>query len=253
MIQILRRGSPLQRPAIAFRVGAPVLLFLAFLVFTCEVAIGSLGPLDLAVARGFEAIWWPPAWPLFEAIAVAGGIELTGLAAAGLLLFLLWRRLWRDALALLAFPFGLLLGTLAKHLVNQPQPPITHAGRLSVTTLVQGPVNSYPSGHVVRAIIVYGLIALTVHRLTTRGWVKRMVVPLASLVVAAIAFDRLYLSVHWASDVIGGLILGGVSLWAALVWVAQSNPGQSHANARQEPPQERFSARTKQKQRSPDS
>lgn len=233
MIQILRPGSSQRRPAIVFRIGTPVVLFFAFLVFTYEVAIGSLRSLDLAVASGFEAIWWAPAWPLFEAIAVAGGIEVTGLAAACLLLFLLWRRSWRDALALLAIPFGLLLETLAKHLVNQPPQPVTHAGRLSVTTLVQGPINSYPSGHVVRAIIVYGLIAVIVHRLAPQGWPRRVVIPLATLVVAAIAFDRLYLAVHWASDVIGGLILGGVSLWAALLWLAESKPGESPTEARQ--------------------
>jgi membrane-associated phospholipid phosphatase len=253
MIQILRRRSSQQHPAIVFRVGAPVVLFLAFLVFTYAVAIGSLRSLDLAVARAIEAIWWPPAWPLFEAIAVAGGIEVTGLAAAGLLLCLLWRRLWRDALALLALPFVLLLGTLSKHLVDQPQPPITHAGRLSVTTLVQGPLNSYPSGHVVRAIIVYGLIALTVQRLASRRWLKRMVIPLASLVIAAIAVDRLYLAVHWASDVAGAFILGGATLWSALLWLAQSNPGESLASARRQPPQGRLSAETKQKRRSPES
>jgi membrane-associated phospholipid phosphatase len=39
------------------------------------------------------------------------------------------------------------------------------------------------------------------------------------LIVIAVAFDRLYLDVHWESDVIGGLLLGGIALVAATVWL----------------------------------
>ncbi len=224
-ITILRLRSSGLGPRIMFWVGAPALLSMGFLILSHEVAIGSLRPIDLAVAAAFQAIWWSPLWPLFEAIAVAGGIELTTLIAAVLFLYLLWRRHWRHSLAPLAFPFGLLVETIAKHFVNHSQPPISHAGRLSVTALVQGQVNSYPSGHVVRSIIVYGLVALTVRRLASGGLAKRIVIPVAALLVAAIAFDRLYLAVHWMSDVVGGIILGCLSLalvglWQALVELA---------------------------------
>jgi undecaprenyl-diphosphatase len=191
----------------------------AFFIFSFGVAIGLFKSLDLTINSALESIWWPPLWPFFEAIAVAGGIEVTTLVAAGLLLFLLWRRLWRAALALLAFPIGLLLEVVAKHLVSHGEPPVSHAGRLSVTTLVQGPVNSFPSGHVVRSIIVYGLVALTVHRLAPGRPINRVVMPVVGLLVISIAFDRLYLAVHWMSDVVGGGLLAALSL--SLVWLWQ--------------------------------
>jgi undecaprenyl-diphosphatase len=41
----------------------------------------------------------------------------------------------------------------------------------------------------------------------------------AIAVIVLMAFDRLYLDVHWESDVIGGLLLGGIALLAATVWL----------------------------------
>jgi undecaprenyl-diphosphatase len=37
--------------------------------------------------------------------------------------------------------------------------------------------------------------------------------------IATMAFDRLYLGVHWESDVVGGLLVGGLALAAAVAWL----------------------------------
>ena len=198
------------------------MLSAAFLFLTCEVAVGALRPLDLAVAAAFQAIWWPPLWPLFEAIAVTGGIEVTTIVAAAVFLYLVWRRLWWASITLLAFPVGLVLEAVTKLFVHQPQPPDTRAGRLSVTTLIQGPANSYPSGHVLRAIIVYGLVALLLYRMSSARRLRLAVTAATALLIVAIGFDRLYLNVHWASDLLGGFLLGGICLWLAVLWLAAS-------------------------------
>jgi undecaprenyl-diphosphatase len=41
----------------------------------------------------------------------------------------------------------------------------------------------------------------------------------AIAIIVIVAFDRLYLDVHWESDVIGGLLLGAIALVAATVWL----------------------------------
>jgi undecaprenyl-diphosphatase len=70
-----------------------------------------------------------------------------------------------------------------------------------------------------RAVVVYGLLGFVVHRLATREWVRRAATPSAVLLVILMAVDRLYLGVHWESDVIGGLLLGGICLAGAIIWL----------------------------------
>jgi undecaprenyl-diphosphatase len=49
--------------------------------------------------------------------------------------------------------------------------------------------------------------------------VRRLAIPFAVLLVLLMAFDRLYLGVHWESDVIGGILLGATCLAAAIIWL----------------------------------
>jgi undecaprenyl-diphosphatase len=48
---------------------------------------------------------------------------------------------------------------------------------------------------------------------------RTLAVPIAIAVIVFISFDRIYLDVHWESDVIGGLILGSIALLAGTVWL----------------------------------
>lgn len=71
-----------------------------------------------------------------------------------------------------------------------------------------------------RGVLVFGLLAFLILRLgPERGALRRLAVPLALVLLLLLAFDRLYLAVHWESDVIGGILLGGTMLAAAISWM----------------------------------
>jgi undecaprenyl-diphosphatase len=77
------------------------------------------------------------------------------------------------------------------------------------------PLHSYPSGHVVLAIAVYGLLAYLWIR-ASKSWIERaLAVLLALAIVFVTGFARLRLGTHWPSDVIAGWIIG--SAWLAVV------------------------------------
>jgi membrane-associated phospholipid phosphatase len=141
----------------------------------------------------------------------------------GLLIYL-WRgRFGADALAVLAFVGGLALEVLYKIVLYHPGPPraIAHRDGPSLTDLLSGGggLNSFPSGHMVRTVIAYGLIAFVVRRLAPWPVVRALAIPIAVVLIIVEAFDRLYLDAHWESDVIGGLLLGAIALLAATVWL----------------------------------
>ena len=207
--------TPLYRALLAL-----LILSCGFVVYSQVVALGEFRTLDEVVLRAFQRVWTPYLLPLSQAIAVLGGIEVTTALAAGLAVFL-WRSGFRnEALALLAFPLVLVVEIAYRRLVSHPGPPFAHADGPSLTQLVgRVAVNSYPSGHVLRAVVVYGLIAFVAHRLSPPGRLRRLAIPAAAVMIAAMAFNRLYLGVHWESDVVGGLLLGGLALAAAIVWL----------------------------------
>lgn len=68
--------------------------------------------------------------------------------------------------------------------------------------------SSFPSGHAMSATVVYGTVAYLLARLQKHGWARTLTLLFAVVMVALICFTRLYLGVHYPSDVLGGIIVG---------------------------------------------
>lgn len=78
-------------------------------------------------------------------------------------------------------------------------------------------VFSFPSGHVVMSIVVFGFLGILIARGTSSVWRWAATSGIA-LLVFLIALSRLYLGAHWLSEVIGGLSFGVI--WLALLGIA---------------------------------
>jgi membrane-associated phospholipid phosphatase len=195
----------------------------AFVAMTMAVIGGVFTTLDQQVAQAMHTIWREQLHVLFQAIAELGGLELTTTLMLGLTIYLLRGGFRTDALAVGAFVAAQGFELLYKYNLHHPAPPhtLSHADGPSLSSLLvgSGTGNSFPSGHMMRTVIVYGLIAFVVRRLAHSSLARTLAIPVATAVIVVIAFDRLYLDVHWESDVIGGLLLGGIALLAATVWL----------------------------------
>ncbi len=188
------------------------------------LAAGALNMLDKQVLQGMASLWSEPLHPVFQAIAELGGLEATTVLMVGLAVFLIRGGFGADVWVVLVFVAAQVLEVLYKANLHHLGPPrtVSHADGPSLTELVSssGPLaNSFPSGHVVRSVIAYGLIAFVVHRLAPWPLARSLAIPVATAIILLVAFDRLYLDVHWESDVVGGVLLGAIGLLAGTVWL----------------------------------
>jgi undecaprenyl-diphosphatase len=118
--------------------------------------------------------------------------------------FLFKKNKWmaiRTAAVLLS---SLLVMTLLKSLIQRHRPP---------DPLVEGITNySFPSGHAFMSVAFYGLLIWYATIYIRTKWRRRMVIFFLLLIIAAIGFSRIYLRVHYATDVIAGICIGFVWL-----------------------------------------
>ncbi|MGH3099108.1 MAG: bifunctional DedA family/phosphatase PAP2 family protein [Streptosporangiales bacterium] len=129
------------------------------------------------------------------------------LVAASLIL-VWWRRDLRVPVELwVTYGGAVVLYTAGKSLVDRARPPASDA-------LVHASNAAFPSGHATQAIAAWGILALVLIAGHARVW--RVVVPVCALcIVVLVGVSRIYLGVHWLTDVLGGYTLGGA--WLALV------------------------------------
>lgn len=200
------------------------MLGVAFIALTIAVTAGVFTSLDLQVADAMHSIWQPSLHGLFQAIAELGGVELTSILMLALTVYL-WRSgFGTDALVFIVFIAAQGFELFYKYNLHHPGPPrsLAQLDGPSISELVlsgPGAGNSFPSGHMLRAVIVYGLLAFVIRRLSPSPLVRLIAVILAIAILVVVAFDRLYLDVHWESDVVGGLVLGAIALLAGTVWL----------------------------------
>jgi undecaprenyl-diphosphatase len=143
---------------------------------------------------------------MLEITALGTGIVVMMVVAVAALFLVLTEHKY-SAILLLASTFGgLVLNAVLKLGFNRPRPSI-------VVPVVNAVSSSFPSGHAMSAAIVYSTVAYLAARLQKRSWARWLVMIAAFSVVAAISISRLYLGVHYPSDVLAGIIVG--LAWAA--------------------------------------
>ncbi len=164
-----------------------------------------------------KAVTWAGAWEVLTVVLVLAGAH-----------WVYRHGDWRPAGWLLVTATGAIAAyESVKQIVGRPRPPapqmLVHAG---------GP--AFPSGHATLTVAFYGMLAL----LLARGRPPRQrnaIWIVATLIALAVGASRLYLGVHWLTDVLAGYALGGLWLCVLLAvvlvgggrkngWIAASSP-----------------------------
>lgn len=165
-------------------------------------------PGDVSISQLIQRVDLPLFRPFLEFVSAVPSGAVVALVAVILLVF---RRRW-ETLFIVALPISAwLLNLIIKPLVARPRPP-----EELVWVLVTANEYSFPSGHVLQAAVLYGFLFFLAPRLLRQPWaaISRVVLVILILLVM---ISRIYLGVHWFSDVMGGLLFAGLLVAPAVI------------------------------------
>jgi membrane protein DedA with SNARE-associated domain/membrane-associated phospholipid phosphatase len=191
---------------IIFFIAVLLLGLIAFLLLLSGmVARNAIPNTDISVFNLMREIRNAPADELMVPLTMLGdGFVLTAMMAT-IVGWLVWRKAWRAAIASTAvFLAGKLFAVLLKYGIHRPRPLELYTGAESF---------SFPSGHATMAAITFGVLAVLASHAMNR-WSRSLVYAVCGLIVITIAYSRIYLGVHWLSDVLGGVVFGAIMVAA---------------------------------------
>lgn len=101
---------------------------------------------------------------------------------------------------------AIILNNIIKLIVHRPRPSNT-------MTLAVETSYSFPSGHSMMSMVFYGLVIYYVRKFVKRKWISNLLTVVLSLVILAVGITRIYLCVHYATDVLAAYVIGFVYLF----------------------------------------
>ncbi|HEY2584179.1 MAG TPA: phosphatase PAP2 family protein [Tepidisphaeraceae bacterium] len=139
-------------------------------------------------------------------LTAVGGVTVLTLVTIAVVGFLLISRKRGTALLMtVAVVGGLVIASVIKHFVDRPRPPRQFQAAYVFTA-------SYPSGHSALSAVTYLTLGALLAQVVDRRVLKLYILGIAALVTFLVGMSRVYLGVHWPTDVLAGWTVGLV--WA---------------------------------------
>jgi undecaprenyl-diphosphatase len=132
-----------------------------------------------------------------------------------------WRHRAPRGVAVVVGMLGaIVIQNVDKALIGRPRPPVHELERVSGT--------SFPSGHATEATAFFLVLAIVLVPGISRRWVRLLAGAATIAIIAAVALSRVYLGVHYPTDVVSGMLLGGT--WGAITAMVIRPSDDSHVD-----------------------
>lgn len=166
--------------------------------------------LDRSVAETLHELATPATTTVFSIVTALGSLGTVALLGLSVAAYYGRKRRWLYVGAwLVALTGGAALNQLLKAVFARPRPVFEDPLAMESTY-------SFPSGHAMESMVMYGMLAYFVFRVLSTRRARSAVVFGAAVLVLLIGFSRIYLGVHYMSDVAAGYAAGGAWLSACI-------------------------------------
>lgn len=217
-MSVLMRVTSLLEAKVLIGLAIVAGLALGFVLIAGTIADGSPLPLDERIMLSMRTATdlSDPIGPKWLEEAVRDFTALGSTAVLTLIVLSVATFLWltdrgRLAVTVLACTIsGTLLSSLAKLHFARPRPEL-------VPHQVEVYTASFPSGHALMSAVVYLTLGVLISRTQPAFRVRAFIMGFAVFLTLLVGVSRVYLGVHWPTDVLAGWCLG--ALWATLCWI----------------------------------
>jgi membrane-associated phospholipid phosphatase len=183
-------------------------LGLAFLFLLVDAMLQPRAFFDLWTLKTVQRLDLPGLHPVFTGVELLTGSEGAIVTWALALVLFLALRWWAPAIVTALLPLGGVLNLAVGELLAERSRP--HLAELARTS-ANWEERSFPSGHVMGAVLLYGLLFVVARRIDVRP-LRHALQSGSVLLIAAVGIERLWEGAHWPSDVLGAYTLGGLLL-----------------------------------------
>jgi undecaprenyl-diphosphatase len=186
-----------------------------FFLVADAVDEGTTKQFDVKIIKLLRSDDLSPAGPYWlpdfmRDITSLGGGSVIALFTLIVVIYLLMRKKYNELLLVLAAVIGgAIVGMLLKEYFGRERPDL-------IFRLVETQSLSFPSGHSMMSTVIYLSLAALLARIHPERKVRIYIVTVALFLAFIIGISRIYLGVHYPTDVIGGWTIGLV--WASLCW-----------------------------------
>jgi len=193
--------------------------FLALIaaILTVDARRNTLAPFDRPLIDAIQRIDLPFLTPIINGVdtltSSTWAIALWGVALVAMLAV----RWWVPALAVLAMPWGGFANNMiGTYVVTRTRPEDDTLLR----TLGEVDAPSFPSGHVMGAVMLYGFLLYLLPRMRHYG-VRRAFLMTSLAIIPMVGFGRIWVGAHWPSDVLAAYAMGGLVVVLLIMLVEQ--------------------------------
>ena len=180
------------------------------LIFIFAAALANF-PGDQGVLEGFRSKQSEWLDSVALTVTTLGGQAVTAALMTGLIALLFFSRRRVDALVVLISAVPIVVGYLLKEVVGRARPDFSILGS-------EPSGLSFPSGHALFAIVFGGLLIILAGDLVHQAKLRRAIQIGLALLILAVGASRVYIGVHYPSDVLGSYLFGAMAL-LGLVWL----------------------------------
>lgn len=176
----------------------------AFVELTETLKTEYLGTIDSKVTQYVFSFRSPGLTNFFIFVTNVGDVDgylvvLAIMVLATAFIYKKWKYVWQIFVVLLLATSS---NMVLKRFIDRARPDLEHM--VTVETL------SYPSGHAMSAMAFYGFLIYLLYKFRLNLLVKNILILLVALLILSIGISRIYLGVHFPSDILGGFIAGAI-------------------------------------------